>query len=166
MVSTTDIGRAGRSSAQRSAWARCAALDKPRTGGHNCTVVQTSNRIGKRSNASCSGLQRLLSPKLFKALSDPSRLSLLARLAEQGQACNVGQIARGAGIDMSVVSRHLAILRDAGVIRCEKRGKEVWCVVETAGVVKILRELADALESCCPDGLCVTPAKVHSKPGG
>jgi DNA-binding transcriptional ArsR family regulator len=108
----------------------------------------------------------LLSPKLFKALSDPKRLSLLVRLAEQGEACNVGQIAEGSGVDLSVVSRHLAMLRDAGIIRCEKRGKEVWCVVQTGAVVKILRDLADALEACCPDGVCVGPADQAPVPRG
>jgi len=121
-------------------------------------VVQTSNRTSaKKSVACCSGLQSLLSPKLFKALSDPKRLSLLVRLAEKGAPCNVGQIAEGSGIDLSVVSRHLGMLRDAGVIRCEKRGKEVWCVIQTREVVKILRDLANALEACCPDGTCALP---------
>jgi ArsR family transcriptional regulator len=100
----------------------------------------------------CLGLRSLLSPKLFKALSDPKRLSLLARLAEEREPCTVSHVAEGSGVDMSVVSRHLAILREAGIIMCEKRGKEVWCVVQTAAVVKILRNLADALEACCPKG--------------
>jgi DNA-binding transcriptional ArsR family regulator len=108
----------------------------------------------KESNVCCSGLQGLLEPKLFKALSDPKRLSLLARLAEQREACTVGAIAKGSGVDMSVVSRHLGILRDAGVIDCQKRGKEVWCVVQTGTIAKILRDLADALEACCPSGGC------------
>jgi ArsR family transcriptional regulator, arsenate/arsenite/antimonite-responsive transcriptional repressor len=111
----------------------------------------------KESSACCSGLKALLEPKLFKALSDPTRLSLLVRLAEQREARTVGAIADGSGIDMSVVSRHLGILRDAGVIDCEKRGKEVWCVVQTATIAKILRDLADALEACCPAGVCPSP---------
>jgi hypothetical protein len=37
------------------------------------------------------------------------------------------------------------VLRDAGVITCEKRGKEVWCTVQTGEVAQILRDLADAL---------------------
>jgi len=98
----------------------------------------------------CSGLASLLSPKLFKALSDPMRLSLLVRLAEEREPCTVGKVAKGSGIDMSVVSRHLALLRDAGIIRCEKQGKEVWCAVQTSFVAKVLRDLADALEACCP----------------
>jgi DNA-binding transcriptional ArsR family regulator len=98
----------------------------------------------------CAGLQTLLSPRLFKALSDPRRISLLVRLAEEGRPCTVGQLASGSGVDLSVVSRHLAALREAGVITCEKQGKEVWCSVQTGAVTRLLRDLADALESCCP----------------
>jgi ArsR family transcriptional regulator len=112
-------------------------------------MVQSSKNK-RPASACCSGLQGLLSPKLFKALADPTRLSLLVRLAERREACAVGTIAEGSGVDLSVVSRHLAILREAGVIRCDKRGKEVLCVVQTGAVVKILRDLADALEACCP----------------
>ena len=100
----------------------------------------------------CAGLEDLLSPRLFKALSDPRRLQLFARLAGGGCACTVGQLADGSGVDLSVVSRHLAVLRDAGVISCEKRGKEVWCTVPTGEVAQILRDLADALDACCPAG--------------
>ncbi len=112
------------------------------------------NKRAKDSSECCSGLKALLEPKLFKALSDPKRLSLLVRLAEQREACTVGAIAEGSGVDMSVVSRHLGILRDAGVIDCQKRGKEVWCAVQTGTIAKILRDLADALEACCPTGVC------------
>jgi ArsR family transcriptional regulator len=111
-----------------------------------------------RAAGCCSGLQGLLSPRLFKALSDPKRLSLLVRLAEERGPCTVGHVAQGSGVDLSVVSRHLATLREAGIITCEKRGKEVFCVVQTSAVVKILRDLADALEACCPNGWRVEAA--------
>jgi ArsR family transcriptional regulator len=100
-------------------------------------------------------LQGLLSPKLFKALSDPRRIALLIRLAEERGPCTVGQVAQGSGIDLSVVSRHLATLRDAGIIRCEKQGKEVLCRVQTKPLVTVLRNLADALEACCPESWSV-----------
>jgi ArsR family transcriptional regulator, arsenate/arsenite/antimonite-responsive transcriptional repressor len=121
-------------------------------GNYNCIMVQMSKHRAKRSDSCCGGLRDLLSPKLFKALSDPRRLALLIRLAEAGEPRTVGVVADGSGVDMSVVSRHLAILREAGIIQCEKRGKEVWCVVQTGAVVKVLRDLADALEACCPVG--------------
>jgi DNA-binding transcriptional ArsR family regulator len=116
-------------------------------------MVQVSKKKAGASTC-CSGLQSLLSPRLFKALSDPKRLSLLVRMAERCEPCTVGVVAEGSGVDLSVVSRHLAILREAGIIRCDKRGKEVLCVVQTDAIVKILRDLADALEACCPGGSC------------
>ena len=116
-------------------------------------MVQVSNNTkGKSKGAECcAGLAELLSPQLFKALSDPKRLELLVRVAEGVGPCTVSQVAKGSGVDMSVVSRHLAILRQAGIIKCEKQGKEVLCTLKTDVVVKFLRQLADALESCCAE---------------
>ena len=121
-------------------------------------TYKRKTRVSKGKGGCCSGLKELLSPRLFKALADPKRLSLLARLAEQGQARTVSQVAEGSAVDLSVVSRHLAILRDAGVISCVRRGKEVFCEVQTDAVARILRDLADALEACCPGGSCQTAA--------
>ena len=106
-------------------------------------------RRDPRPAACCGGLGRLLSPRVFKALGDASRIGLLVRLAEAGGPRTVGDIARGGDVDLSVVSRHLAVLREAGVIRCVRRGKEVWCAVESAALARMLRELADAFEACC-----------------
>ncbi len=122
--------------------------------GHICIMVHISKQTelpGVRGRSCCSSLAALLSPRLFKALSDPKRLSLFVRLAEEKGPCTVSQVAKGSGVDLSVVSRHLAILREAGIIKCVKLGKEVRCIVEKTAVVRILRELANALETCCPD---------------
>lgn len=115
-------------------------------------MVQMNNGDdnGPKEAECCSGLAELLSPQLFKALADPKRLSLLVRVAEGGGPNTISGVAKGSGVDMSVVSRHLAILREAGIIRCEKHGKEVLCNLRTDVVVRVLRQLADALESCCP----------------
>lgn len=112
-----------------------------------CIMTQTNNRS---ATPCCSGLTELLSPRLFKALADPTRLALLVRVAEARGPSTVSAVASGSDVDLSVVSRHLAILRDAGIIRCAKRGKEVLCMLNTEVVVPLLRDLADALESCCP----------------
>ena len=140
-------------------------------------MVQVNNRPEGRPSAgeseasgsealSCcgSGLQELLSPQLFRALADPRRLSLLVRLADEGRPCTVGQLAEGSGVDLSVVSRHLATLREAGVITCEKQGKEVWCKVQAGAVARILRDLADALETCCPAADCASVSSEASAP--
>lgn len=98
----------------------------------------------------CSGIQELLVPGFFKALGDPSRLAILARLAEAGEPQKVSQVAGCCAIGMSVVSRHLAVLREAGILDCQKKGKEVFYAVRTSALAEMLRRLADAIEACCP----------------
>jgi len=52
-------------------------------------------------------------------------------------------------VDLAVVSRHLAILRDAGVLEVEKQGRQTFYRVRYDALCRTLRALADALESCC-----------------
>ncbi|MCH8054507.1 MAG: winged helix-turn-helix transcriptional regulator [Planctomycetes bacterium] len=98
----------------------------------------------------CADMGKLLEPRFFKALSDPNRIALLSRLAKCRRPCGVSELVGCCGVDISVVSRHLALLRDAGILRAEKRGKEVYYSVRCEEVVSTLRRIADAIEACCP----------------
>jgi DNA-binding transcriptional ArsR family regulator len=115
--------------------------------------------MAKKSDC-CRGLAPHLSSRFFKALSDPNRLAILARLAEDGSEMTVSEIAGCCTVDLSVVSRHLGALREAGILSAEKRGKMVFYQVRIRELVVALRDLADALESCCPNGVC----KIKRKP--
>ena len=88
----------------------------------------------------------------FKALCDPSRIAVLVRLAETPRPQSVSQVAACCPTDVSVVSRHLALLRDAGVVEAERRGREVYYGIRYRGLAETLRAVADAIEACCPDG--------------
>jgi DNA-binding transcriptional ArsR family regulator len=103
-----------------------------------------------------AALGELLSPRLFKALCDPSRLQLLVRLCEACAPRTVSELAGCCPINLSVVSRHLAQLRDAGILAAERKGKEVFYRVRFRELAQSLRALADAIERCCPDGACAT----------
>ena len=70
-----------------------------------------------------------LSPQFFRALGDPNRLALLARLAACCGPRTVSELAACCPVDLSVVSRHLAILREAGILQARKHGKEVHYTV-------------------------------------
>jgi DNA-binding transcriptional ArsR family regulator len=98
----------------------------------------------------CATLRRWLSPGLFKALGDPNRLAILVALSDGGNERTVSDVASCCPTDLSVVSRHLRTLRDAGVVEARKQGKEVLYRVRFDALVGILRGLADALEACCP----------------
>jgi len=97
----------------------------------------------------CPDVSELLEPRFFRALCDPNRLTLLARLAQRCAPCTVSEIASCCPVNISVVSRHLAMLKEAGILKSEKRGKEVYYSVPYEELVATLRELADAIEGCC-----------------
>lgn len=88
----------------------------------------------------------LLSPRFFKALGDPTRLAILRWLTELGKECTVSQIAGSCTVGISAVSRHLALLRDCGILACERRGQEVYYRVKAGDVAGLLRQLANALD--------------------
>ena len=102
--------------------------------------------------ACCSGLEDEATPGLFKALGDPTRVSILVTLARCGCDLTVSQVAECCPIDLSVVSRHLATLREAGVLESNKRGKEVYYRVRPGALVSALRAIANEVEACCPPG--------------
>ena len=98
----------------------------------------------------CVDITGLLDHRLFKALCDPNRLAILCRLAEGRCETTVSQAAQCCPTDVSVVSRHLAMLREAGILKAEKRGKRVYYSVCCTEVAATLRTIADAIEACCP----------------
>jgi len=110
-------------------------------------VTQTSKG---RAASCCSNLTAAFTPRLFKALGDPNRLAILSSLATQRGPRTVSDIATCCPIDLSVVSRHLGLLRDAGIVDAEKRGRQVYYRVRYHELAATLRRLADAIEACCP----------------
>ena len=62
--------------------------------------------------------------KVFKALAHSVRLRIVEKLAD-GEHC-VCDILELFEIDTSTLSRHLSVLKNAGVVADEKRGKNVY----------------------------------------
>jgi ArsR family transcriptional regulator len=114
------------------------------------TQICKDSSTGRSGAECCQDLVELLLPDFFKALSDPNRIALVARLAERGSHCTVSEIAACCPVDLSVVSRHLATLRQAGVVEAEKRGRQVYYSVRFSDLANALRRMADAIEACCP----------------
>ncbi len=61
--------------------------------------------------------------EVFKALGHPARVRMLRSLAE-GERC-VCDLVEVSGLGWSTVSRHLSVMKAAGVLADEKRGKQV-----------------------------------------
>mgnify|MGYP001165615541 CR=1 FL=1 len=62
--------------------------------------------------------------KVMKALAHPTRLMMIEELS-RGERC-VCDLRDLAGCDLSTVSKHLALLKDTGIVEDEKRGKQVY----------------------------------------
>lgn len=74
---------------------------------------------------------------VLKAMGHPSRVRILEVLSA-GETC-VCDIAPAVGSDMSTVSRHLAVLRNAGIIADDKRGLNVFYRLVTPCVLDFFR---------------------------
>jgi ArsR family transcriptional regulator len=102
----------------------------------------------RHAAARCGPIDELLDPALFKALCDPTRARLLACLAKCARPCTVSELGECCSVDLSVVSRHLHVLRRAGVLDAQRDGREVRYAVRSDDLCRSLRGLADALERC------------------
>lgn len=79
--------------------------------------------------------------EVFKAMGEPSRLKIIDYLNE-GERC-VSEIAQLTGLSQSLVSHHLKILKSAGVVRQERRGRNIFYVLEDDHVRNIYCEGKD-----------------------
>lgn len=62
--------------------------------------------------------------KVFKAMGHPSRMLIIEALETQSK--NVGELTVLVGSDISTVSKHLTVLKNAGVVMDECRGRSVY----------------------------------------
>ena len=75
--------------------------------------------------------------ELFRAMSDPSRLRILAALLEA--ELNVGAIAAQVDMSESAVSHHLRGLRQMRLVRADKQGREVYYQLDDDHVVELFK---------------------------
>ncbi len=113
-------------------------------------VVGYSRLIGEDEAGTLAALRAHREELIEPALGDANRVAILADLAAGGAPRTVSEIAKRLPVDLSVVSRHLAMLREAGVLAAERRGKEVYYTVRYEGLAGTLRAIADAIDACCP----------------
>lgn len=60
---------------------------------------------------------------LFRTLADPTRRAIFERLCREGERTVVALTAK-AGVSQPVVSKHLAVLKQAGLVRGRHQGRE------------------------------------------
>ena len=88
--------------------------------------------------------------KLFLALSDITRLRLLALMAD-GEV-PVGYLADKLGESQPKISRHLAYLRNTGLVSTRRDGKWIYYGIEKQDDEAVARVLNSTLRSILSDG--------------
>ncbi|RMF86979.1 MAG: ArsR family transcriptional regulator [Nitrospirae bacterium] len=92
--------------------------------------------------------------KVIKALAHPTRLFLVDRLA-RGEAC-VCQLTELVGADVSTVSKHLSVLKHAGIVADERRGSQVFYTLKQPCVLSFLGCIEAVVAEAAKDQLaCV-----------
>ena len=78
-----------------------------------------------------------LRARIVKAMAHPSRLFIVDELS-RGKRC-VCELTEMIGVDMSTVSRHLAILKNAGIVDDDKRGSAVYYRLKVPCVLDFMK---------------------------
>ncbi len=94
--------------------------------------------------------------QVFKALAHPARLQIVSALAD-GPVC-VNDLREIVGSDVSTVSKHISVLKNAGIVKGDKRGQNVYyeivltCVIGFIKCIDLRFDAAGGECSCVGQG--------------
>jgi ArsR family transcriptional regulator, cadmium/lead-responsive transcriptional repressor len=97
---------------------------------------------------------------LFRSLGDPARLAIVRRLA--GGPARVTDLAGELGLAQSTVSKHLACLRDCGLVSARAQGRASVYSLAQPALAEVLAAAEDLLAAT---GNKVALCPVYGQPG-
>jgi ArsR family transcriptional regulator len=83
--------------------------------------------------------------QIVKAMAHPTRLFIVDELAK-GERC-VCELRDMIGADISTVSKHLSVLKQAGIVEDEKRGLQVWYSLKVPCILNFFGCVEDVLKA-------------------
>ncbi len=83
------------------------------------------------------------SAPVFAALGDVTRLELVSRLSD-GKQYSIVQLTDGLGLTRQGVTKHLQVLKQAGIVSCKRVGRESRFTIRPDPIVKARDYLARA----------------------
>jgi len=82
--------------------------------------------------------------RIIKALAHPTRLYIADQVCCRERT--VGQLTEMIGVDMSTISRHLSILKHAGIVKVRKEGLQVYCSLAIPCIMNFFNCAEDAVK--------------------
>jgi DNA-binding transcriptional ArsR family regulator len=74
---------------------------------------------------------------LFKTLADPTRRAIFERLCRDGEQ-TVGTLTASAGVSQPAVSKHLGVLKQAGLVRDRRQGRQTHYSAEPGALAPLV----------------------------
>lgn len=109
--------------------------------------------ITKQIPAELDELVKTLDSKMFKALTDPTRTRILKFLMLNGRS-DINTVANHFPQDRSVISRHLHLMDEAGLLIAEKETRHRFYSIDGETVLRefeiIVKYLKACIYQCCP----------------
>src|SRR5207253_5622464 len=96
--------------------------------------------------------------KILQALAEPTRLAIVQQLAADGEVCAC-DFTDCCGVSQPTVSHHLKVLREAGVVSCERRGTWIYYRLDPKAASRIA-----SLGHLLSAGALREPKRVSTKP--
>ena len=84
--------------------------------------------------------------RVVKAMAHPTRMFIVDELSRVGERC-VCDLTEMIGADISTVSKHLSILRNAGIVADDKRGNQVFYRLRVPCIMDFFRCVELVVES-------------------
>jgi DNA-binding transcriptional ArsR family regulator len=100
--------------------------------------------------------------KIFKALSDPTRIAIVDALAKHGPMCGT-DLAERLGITLALLSHHWDVLVEAGLIRKKRVGQLRICTLDPKTFHEAVGDWAQALPAAA---VLLPRAPAPDKPSG
>lgn len=74
---------------------------------------------------------------LFRTLADPTRRAIFEQLCQEGEQ-TVGALTSRAGVSQPAVSKHLALLKEAGLVRDRQEGRQIHYTAQFGALAPLI----------------------------
>ena len=116
---------------------------------YSCLVIMPNMKMTPKQKARFEARANVL-----KALAHPTRLFIVEELAKKPHC--VYELTEMVGADISTVSKHLSILKNAGLLHDEKQGKKVYYGLRMRCALNFLDCIEAVLKEQAKDRIAVT----------
>ncbi len=100
-------------------------------------------------NTAAEDLIKAFDFKFFKTMSEPVRMQILKFLLLNGRS-DIATIAANMPQDRSVISRHLNLMSEAGILRSKKETRHVFYEIDGIVFLNKLETMANQIRKCMP----------------